>query len=134
MEKKGSSPNGHHFVEHDGKKYDCHLSHWKVQSAEMLLGTNILKWTGGSITYMLIMLYVMLEGQHGIETRKDVADLLDEGPAGEFDVAMTWAIIDFFRAYPDLAKTLQPILTDLEEKAKAKGTATQSKKKKTKVG
>jgi len=120
MSTNNTSPTGEHSVEYDGKTYKLKLSHWKVSEAETLLGTGVLRWTGGQITYNLALGYVMLDGQHGIKSRRDVAALFDEGPADLFDTAIAWAIVDFFHQYPDLAKGLEPVLESLKAKAEQK--------------
>ena len=111
MSEKLSSPTGQHVVTVDKKDYVFKLTHMRVAVAEQLLGTGLLQYQGGGINYNLILGLAMLDGQHGIKTREDVADLLDQdGIAKKFDEAILNSVLDFFRAnYPDLAETLKQV-------------------------
>ena len=134
MSETNGSPSGHHFVQLGKSRYDFHLDHWKVHIAEELLGCGILDWTGGGVTYSLALGYAMLEGQHGITNRKDVAQLYDLGDSDEIDIALMSAVVDFFQPYPHTHERLAPLRAAIalrKERREKAGKAEQKPTRKT---
>jgi len=72
-------------LEVDGKTYTLKLRHKSVHDAEQLLDQSISFYTGGDITFMGVMGFVMMQGQHGIESEDDVYALMDIDAQGVND-------------------------------------------------
>ena len=127
-EANGTDPGGK-ILQIDGKDYVFKLTHWKVHTAEQLLGCGLLYWTGGDVSYAIYLSFAILQGQHGIKNREDVAALMD-GNGSAIGDAVTWAVLDFYRQYPELAPILKPLQQKLDKKARPQKKRTSTRVKK----
>jgi len=85
-------------LEVDGKTYKLKLLHKMVHDAEDLLDQSVSFYTGGDITFMGTMGFVMMQGQHGIESEDDIYSLMD-ADAQAVNEAIREATALFFRLH-----------------------------------